>query len=191
MHNLILWVESSKYILLFFGSIFEGPVVMVASGFLYHLGQLNLWQMYFAILAGDFTADIMWYCIGRFGTHSFIFKHSRFLGITEETLEKIQVRFRKYNQKIIIFSKLTMGLGFGYIILMAAGIFKIPMRNYLILCFLGGLFWTAFLLTIGYFFGNIYTNITGTMKIVSMCISLVVLIFGFRFMNSYLKKQIA
>jgi membrane protein DedA with SNARE-associated domain len=188
-HNIINFLESSKYVLLFIGTIFEGPVVMVASGFLYKLGQFDFVPMYLCLVAGDFTADIGWYSFGRFGTRSAIFKYGHFVGITPKILEKIEVRFKKYHQKILIISKLTMGLGFALVILVVAGIFKVPFKNYVILNLVGGFVWTAFLVAIGYFLGNIFLLIPESVKIIFLCATIIAIIFGLKYINTYLKKQ--
>lgn len=189
INTAILWIESSKYALLFAGCIFEGPVIMMASGFLFHLGQFSFWPMYFALVTGDFVADMGWYCLGRFGTRQSIFRFGHIIGLTPTILEKIETRFRKYHQKILIISKLTMGLGFAAVVLVVAGIFKVPFKNYVILNLIGGFIWTGFLLTIGYFFGNIYSIISGPAKIIFVCSALTFAIFGIRYVNNYLAKQ--
>lgn len=171
------------------GTIIEGPVVMMASGFLYKLEQFNFLPMYFALVFGDFTADILWYCLGRFGTRSIFFKYGHFLGITPITLEKVEKLFRKYHQKILIISKLTMGLGFATVILMVAGISKVPFKSYVILNLIGGFIWTAFLLTVGYFLGNVYNMIPESMKIGFIVIVLTLFIVSIKYINNYLKTK--
>ncbi len=188
-NNIVLWLESSKYVLLFIGTIFEGPVVMMVSGFLYGLGQFDFIPMYFALVAGDFTADILWYCLGRFGTRKVLFKYGHFLGITPLVISKVENRFKQYHQKILIISKLTMGLGFAFIVLIVAGIFKVPFKNYVILNLIGGFIWTAFIVAIGYFLGNIYLMITGPMKIIFAIFIIIAFVLGLRYINQYLKKK--
>lgn len=188
-HNILTWLDASKYVLLFVGCIFEGPVVMMTSGFLFGLGQFSLLPMYLALVFGDFTADIGWYCVGRFGTRNAIFKYGRFIGVTPEILEKVEIRFKKYHDKILIISKLTMGMGFAFIVLIVAGIFKVPFKNYVILNLIGGFIWTAFLVTIGYFFGNIYLIIPEQLKIIFIIIFILAAIFAIKYINNYLKKK--
>ena len=188
-HTALLWLESSKYVLLFVGCIFEGPVVMLASGFLYKLGSFSFLPMYFALVVGDFTADMMWYLLGRYGSRQAVFKYGHIIGLTPTILEKVEGRFKKYHQKILIISKLTMGLGFAAVVLVVAGIFKVPFKNYVMLNLVGGFIWTAFLLVIGYFFGNIYSVISGPAKIVFALAALIFVIFGLRYANKFLAKQ--
>jgi membrane protein DedA with SNARE-associated domain len=189
LHNIILWLESSKYILIFIGTIFEGPVVMMVSGFLYGLGKFDFLPMYLALVFGDFVADILWYCVGRFGTRDVLFKYGHFLSITPEILEKVENKFNKYHEKILIISKLTMGMGFAFIVLIVAGIFKVPFKSYVILNLIGGFIWTAIIVAIGYFLGNIFLMITGPMKIVFAIFILIAFILGIRYINKYLKKN--
>lgn len=187
--NIILWVESSKYVLLFIGAIFEGPVVMMVSGFLYKLGQFDFLPMYIVLVSGDFTADVGWYCLGRFGPRSFILKYGHFIGITPFVLDKVENLFRQYHQKILIISKLTMGLGFSIVVLVVAGLSKIPFKNYATLNFLGGFVWTALLVTIGYFFGNIYEIISGPVKVLFIIFIFIAFVLGITYLNHYLKKK--
>jgi membrane protein DedA with SNARE-associated domain len=189
LHNLALWLESSKYILLIIGTIIEGPVVMMVSGFLYGLGQFALFPMYLALVFGDFIADIGWYCLGRFGTRHTIFKYGHYLGLTPELLEMMEDRFHKHHQKILIISKLTMGMGFAFIVLIVAGIFKVPFKNYVFLNLVGGFIWTAILVTIGYFVGNIFLIIPNSLKVIFVIFIFVAIITGLRYATKYLKKK--
>ncbi len=186
--SLLAWLQASKYALLFLGCIFEGPVLMVASGFLYRLHTFDFVPMYLALVAGDFTADIGWYCFGRFGARHFIYKHGERFGITPNTIEKIEHRFNKYHEKILIINKLTMGFGFALVTLVVAGILHVPFKKYVTLNLLGGFVWTAMLLALGYFFGNVYAMITGPEKILFATASLIGIIVVLNLANKYLVK---
>lgn len=188
-HNILIWIESSKYVLLFIGTIFEGPVVMMTSGVLYKFGQFNFWPMYIALVSGDFLADIGWYCLGRFGTRKAIFKYGHFVGLTPALLETVQARFNKYHKKILIISKLTMGLGFGAIVLLVAGMAKVPFKSYVILNLIGGFIWTAFLLTIGYIFGNIYAIAPPVLKVALIALVILVIVLVMKKVKKYFTSE--
>jgi len=189
-HNILVWIDSSKYFLLFIGCIFEGPIIMIVSGFLYSLGGFNLLPMYIVLVLGNFIADIGWYSFGRFGTRHVIFKYGHFVGVTPEVLAKVEDYFNKYHQKILIITKLTTGFGFAVVVLIVAGIFKVPFKKYLIIVLLGGFIWTIFLLSIGYFFGNIFTIISPQMKIVFAITIPLMFIFGIIYTKKYLKEKV-
>lgn len=188
-HNIAIWIESSKYVLLFIGTIFEGPVVMMTSGVLYKFGQFNFWPMYIALVSGDFLADIGWYCLGRFGTRKLIFKFGHIVGLTPTILEKVQDRFNKYHQKILILSKLTMGLGFGAIVLLVAGMSKVPFKSYVILNLIGGFIWTALLLTIGYIFGNIYVMVPPVLKVTLIALVILAIFIVMKMAKRYFVSE--
>jgi membrane protein DedA with SNARE-associated domain len=143
--------------------------------------------MYFVLVSGDFVADLGWYALGRFGTRKAIFKYGHFVGVTPETLKKIEGGFHKYHQKILVISKLTMGFGFSVVVLVVAGIFKIPFKNYVILNLIGGFIWTALLVSIGYFLGNIFTMISTPMKVGFVLFIFTFFIIGIKYINKYLK----
>lgn len=188
IHNIVIWLDSSKYFLFFWGALAEGPVVMMTGGFLFKLGQVNFLLMYLALVLGDFVADICWYCVGRFGTRSTILKFGRIISLTPEKLAKIENRFHKYHQKILIISKMTMGLGFSTIVLVVAGITKVPFKKYAVINLLGGFIWTAFMITIGYFFGNIYNLVPESAKVIFIGVVLIVIVLGLRYANNYLER---
>lgn len=189
LHNFLIWLDSSKYFLLFIGTLFEGPVVMMTSGFFFGLGKFSFLPMYLILVFGDFVADVGWYSIGRFGTRSIITKYGHFIGITPEILEKIENGFLKYHQRILIISKLTMGFGFAVVVLMVAGIFKVPFKNYVILNLLGGFIWTIFLISIGYFIGNIFLIIPKQIQLIFVFIIFILLIICLKYINKYIKTK--
>ena len=188
-HNILIWIESSKYFLLFIGCVFEGPIIMIVSGFLYSLGGFDLLPLYSVLVAGNFIADIGWYTLGRFGTRNFIFKYGYFVGITPERLQKVEKYFNLYHQKILIITKLTTGFGLAIIVLIVAGIFKVPFKNYLILTLFGGFVWAAFLLTIGYFFGNIFNVIPGSLKVFFAILIVAIFVLGIKYVNKYMQEK--
>lgn len=187
--SLVAWIEASKYIILFLGCIFEGPMVMIASGFLYRLGGFEFLPMYLALVSGDFAADIGWYFIGRYGARNFIFRYGHHFGVTPRIVEKIENRFQKYHEKILIISKLTMGFGFALVTLMVAGMLKVPFKKYVILNLIGGFIWTGLLVVVGYFFGNVYDMITGPEKIIFAIVVLIALIITLKLASRYLQKK--
>lgn len=179
-----------RYIGLFLGAFFEGPIIMAAAGFLIKLGHFKVLPAFSMLLLGDLLADITWYYIGHFGARKFIQKFGRFFGVTENILEKVKKLFQRHHNKILLFSKVTMGFGVAVPILITAGISKISIRRFILLNFLGGLVWTASIMTIGYFFGNIYILISDSLKIgfiIGVGIMLAAILFGF---SKFLRTEV-
>jgi membrane protein DedA with SNARE-associated domain len=188
LQHILEFLNVSKYVFVFVLCIVEGPVIMVTSGFLLRLGQFQLVPLYFSLMGGDFVADIVWYGIGRFGAAPLINRFGKFLNITPEIIAKIEKRFKTYQDKILFISKITMGFGFALATLLVAGMLKVDFKRYAILNLLGGFIWTALLMVLGYFFGDIYTKVAGPLKIVFVGFAAFVVIFGMWAINRYLVK---
>ncbi len=155
----------SRYILVFAAAFVEGPVVMMTAGFLFHIGKLQFFPMYVALVAGDFVADVMWYMFGYFGARKAVLKYGKFFKITPEVVFKIEDKLRHHESKILFISKLTMGFGLALPILIVAGMLKVSFKKYVVFNLAGGLVWALFLVFIGYTFGNIYVLIPGSFKV--------------------------
>lgn len=181
--DIISLVLSTKYPALFVLSFLEGPVTMSAAGFLLKLGYFSVFPVYAAVLLGDLAGDMAWYAAGYFGGHIFIRRFGSYFGLTEEVATKLAARFRKHERNILLISKLTMGFGFAVATLFTAGMSKVPFRKFVWLNFLGGLIWTAGLMSLGYVFGNIYQRVSEDLRIVSIVCFVTVLVgalFAFR-----------
>lgn len=147
------------------GSFFEGSAVMMATGLLWHTGVVSFWLAYAMLLAGDILSDMMWYFIGFFGGRPFFGKWGHLMGVTPEIFEKVERRFHRYHMRILIFSKLTMGLGLATVILSVAGMLRISFVRYFLINLIGGFIWVFSLMSIGYFFGNVLIYVPREFKI--------------------------
>lgn len=163
--HFLLFLSNYKYILLFFSIIIEGPILMIASGFLILTGFFNPIYAFLVILVGDLVGDVIWYYIGYFFAEPFLKKYGKFFKITPEIFEKSKNLFHKYHEKILFFSKITIGLGISLATLLTAGASHISFRKYIMLNFLGEIVLVSMLLSIGYFFGQMYFSIADTFKV--------------------------
>lgn len=176
-----------RYPLIGFGVIFEGPILMVASGFLYRTGFFEIIPLFIAILIGDLIGDMLWYIAGRYFANPILQKKGSFVGISPERFDKINELFNKYHVKILVFSKLTLGLGFAVGILAAAGMAKIPFKKFMIINIIGEFFLVAILLSIGYFFGQLYLNVSDNLKAEFVILLAVIVMTALFFFSRYIK----
>lgn len=171
-----------KYPLLFIGSIFEGPIVMVASGVLLHLPNFYLLPIYFTLLFGDLTADILWYTVGRNLAAPLVAKYGYIFGVSVERFEKMKTVFRRHDFKILFISKITMGFGFAIGTIAAAGAAHVPFKKFVVFNLLGGFIWTSMLIALGYFLGQLYGVIADGFKLMfifASCVILISMLYGF------------
>ncbi|MEI6480651.1 MAG: DedA family protein [bacterium] len=188
-NNIGVWLDSSKYFLLFAGAFLEGPAVMIGAGFLYRIGTFAFFPMYLCLVFGDFVADLCWYFIGYFGAKPVLNKFGRFLNVTPEIIKKVELRFKTYESVIILISKLTMGFGFSLATLIVAGMLKMDFKKYVSLNLLGGFVWTFFMISVGFIFGNIYSTLQKDLKIVFVGVFIFLVFFGIRTINRFLVNQ--
>ncbi|MFA6463386.1 MAG: DedA family protein [Candidatus Paceibacterota bacterium] len=188
IQNIIVWFEASKYILLFVGAFFEGPAVMVGAGFLYQQGQFNFFQMYACLVLGDFSADVFWYVVGRFGARKIVNRYGGFFNITPEIIDKVEARFKAYQDLILWISKLTMGFGFSLATLLTAGMLKVKFQKYALINIIGGIVWVFILVCVGYFFGNVYELIADQFKWLFVVGLIAFVYFALKIVNSFLVK---
>ncbi|MFA5827541.1 MAG: DedA family protein [Candidatus Paceibacterota bacterium] len=188
--NFLLILTSYKYLLLFMAIVIEGPILMVASGFLILLGFFEPIPTFLIILAGDLLGDIIWYYIGYFFAEPFLNKYGKFFKLNPEMFEKAKELFNKYHVKILLISKITIGFGMSLATLMAAGAIHIPLRKYLTLNFLGEVILVSILLSVGYFFGQLYSSIADTMKIYFVAGIIIIIGTSWYYFTKYIKYTI-
>lgn len=179
--NFLSGLAYYRYALTFVLAIFEGPMVMVACGILLKLRFFYFWPIYLSLMLGDFTADLAWYWVGFYGGRSFVDRFGKYFSLTPDVIEKVEDFFHKHQDKILFISKITMGFGFAVATLFVAGLVKIPFKRYALFNFLGGFIWTGLLLTVGYFFGNLYAVLNKGFKvafIVGLAIFMTAVLYG-------------
>lgn len=158
------WLLSYRYIIIFPLAIVEGPILMFICGFLLHMGYFSFFPLYFTLVAGDFTADLLWYGVGFYGAKPFVLKYGKYVNLSLETVLKIERLFEKHHDKILFISKITMGFGFALATLVAAGMAKVPFKKYVFYNLFGGFIWTGLLLAGGYFLGNLYAFVDSSLR---------------------------
>ena len=165
LNNALGFAAYFRYPLIAVGTVIEGPILMIASGFLYRTGFFELAPLFVSIMIGDLLGDILWYCLGKYVADPVLKKDGKFVGITPERFEKIKGLFSRYHERILIFSKLTLGLGFAVGILTVAGMTRVSFKRFIIINAIGEIFLVSTLIAIGYFFGEVYLKISDNMKI--------------------------
>lgn len=188
---IISWLLTYRYAIVYPLAIAEGPVLMMVSGFLIHLGFFSFWPIYLITSAGDLTGDIVWYKIGEHGARTVIEKYGRFVSLTQENVDRAEEFFKNHQAKILFISKITMGFGFALATLVAAGALKINFKKYMTINILGQFIWTGFLMGIGYFLGNVYTSIDNGFRWAFLAAAIVLVGFAGYGFSRFMKKRFA
>ena len=172
-----------KYVLVFLGTIIEGPIVMIAAGFLLNLGAFDFIPLFTALVLGDLLGDVIWYYIGYHFSATFINKFGRFFGLTPEIFEKVKIIFHKHHSRILFYSKFVMGFGLAIYILMVAGASRVNFAKYMLLNTIGEFFFVGMLMFLGFHFGRFYHYLSSGFKagfLVGLAILLILFIHNFQ-----------
>lgn len=166
--------------------VLEGPIVTIISAFLSSLGYFNIFIVFGLSVSGDVIGDIILYYIGYFGGQKILAKVERFLKIGQPTVEKLKRKFNENSGKIIFYVKSTTGL--SYITFITAGTLQMNFSKFVTFSILGGLVWSFFLVTMGYFFGYAAAQISQYIKYAGIIIFLgaVILFLG---LTLYKRRQ--
>ncbi len=191
IESILSFVGAYKYLLLTFVAIIEGPIVMMSAGLFVHSGQLSFLPSYIALMVGDLIGDMAWYGVGYYGGERFVHRFGTYFSITEESVGKVQAIFKRHHEKILLLSKMTMGLGFALATLVVAGMSRISVSKYLAINALGQLFWSALLMGIGYYFGYLYLTINSLLIKATAFAALVILFLAYQGFRKYIKERLS
>ena len=162
---------------------------MVASGFSIKLGVLSALPAFLVLFTGDLVGDALWYALGYHVGHRLIKRFGRYVGLDEPLFQKISGRFHHHQNKILFFSKITMGFGFALATLITAGISRVSFKKFIALNFLGGLVWISFLLFLGYTFGNFYLQLSDGLRITTVVMFVVLFLLAIKGFGGYMQKR--
>jgi membrane protein DedA with SNARE-associated domain len=128
LQQIIFLLTTHKYLFLF-PVVVEGPIITVIVGFLSSLGLLNIFIAYAVVVVVDIVGDTIYYELGYYGIQRSVNRWGRFLGITLEHVERLEKHFEKHSGKTLIIGKLSHGV--GAVVLVAAGIARVPFRKFI------------------------------------------------------------
>lgn len=166
--------------------VLEGPVATMSSAFLASMGYFNIGIVYVLSLLGDMIGDVIFYFIGYRGGTKTIEKAEKILRLKEGLVENLKNKFKTSGGKIVFTVKTTTGL--SWITFITAGAVRMDFRKFLKFSFLGGLSWSAILVSLGLFFGFIIDKIDKYIEYAGYIIFFAA-VAVFVFMNYFRKVQ--
>jgi membrane-associated protein len=178
------------YALIIFFACAEGPWLSLILGVFIRLGDFSFFPAYMCLMLGDLIGDAGWYYVGRrYGDH-FVARYGKYFNVTSGGVERMTSLFHRYKHPVLFVSKISNGLGFGFVTLMTAGMARIAFDRFIVVNLLGQFIWTGLLLSIGYFFSHLYITVNSLLGRVSLVAAAVVLAtVGYRYWK-YLRRRI-
>lgn len=133
-------------------AVVEGPVVSVVAGYLVKLGLLGLPQTVAVLVLGDLLGDVILYMVGRRGRARVALPWLARCGVTRRRLAQVLRAFRAQGARILILGKLTHAAGF--VVLLAAGMARMPFGRFAALSLLASLPKVGLLMALGWIYGR-------------------------------------
>jgi membrane protein DedA with SNARE-associated domain len=149
-----LWIYITLFLFAFVENVFPpspSDVLLVVGGTLIGTGAINFILALAFSTIGSITGFMLMFYIGSTVDKKVI--HSgRFKYIPLNTIEKVEIWFRKYGYFVIVANRFMPGT--RAVISFFAGISNLEPKKTIILCFISALLWNAILLYLGFIFGD-------------------------------------
>ncbi len=152
--QVLAWVISHGYPIMFLVMCIEGPTVTAAATFALTLGFFNPFIIFALSIAGDVLPDALYYSIGRWKGVGFVAKFGYKFGMTKKRIEKLEKMVNLHGGKTVAVLKYTPILSTPG--LMMVGAVGMGWWRYIWFVFIVTLQKTLTFMLLGYFFGQAY-----------------------------------
>ena len=188
--DILVILEHYKYFLIFPIAIFEGPIIIIITGFLVFLGYLNGLVAYSVIVVADVIGDSMYYGIGKFWKRSpFMKKWAKYLGYDESSEAFLEEHFKNHKGKTFLLAKISHGVGGA--VQVSSGIAGVKYKDFLFYSFVGTVPKALILFFVGYYAGSSYMKIDNYFDFVAkITLTLAALLVFYFVTKKYAKKYL-
>jgi membrane protein DedA with SNARE-associated domain len=137
------------YLLIFFGVLIEGEIVVILAGIFAHLGSINIFSAFVATILGGLTKSTLGYTAGYL-----IEKHHSKRVFIQRTESKISYFLPKFAEKPFwsIFISRFFILGLNWFTLIYSGYKKVNLRTYIKAEVASLILWAVVMLALGSIF---------------------------------------
>lgn len=133
---------------------FPSEIVMIPAGYLASKGEMSIVIAFLAGTTGSLAGAIFNYYLCFFFGRGLIEKYGKFVGITEEKMQKFENFFNKHGEISTFNCRLIPGI--RQYISLPAGLARMNLFKFSLFTSLGAGIWVAILLAVGYFLGTNY-----------------------------------
>jgi membrane protein DedA with SNARE-associated domain len=141
-------------------SIVEGPIVTVLAGYASRLGVFQVVVAFGIVVLGDLVGDTLLYLLGRRGLARIPARWLARLGLAPDRVASMSAHFAEKGGRTLILAKITHSA--GAVVLVAAGMARMPFWTFLWFNLLGTVPKSAVLLALGYVMGEAATRLGPT-----------------------------
>jgi membrane protein DedA with SNARE-associated domain len=164
-----------NYILLAALVAVEGPIATLLGAAAASAGLMRPAVVFCAAVAGNLTADSLWYLAGYTGKIETALHLGKVLGLKRRYVDRLTDAMRHHGVKILFFAKLTAA--FMIPSLIAAGLVRLPWKRWFPVLLAGETIWTGLLVLIGYYTTEAIKVVSADVSFVILGISILFLVF--------------
>lgn len=158
-------------IIIFFGMILEGLVMIFVTGFLCHMGIFSFQEAWIAAYLGAIAGDQVWFYLGRSYGRKILNKFPRL----QVKLTTSPSFFNSKADFVALFARFVYS---GAIIFpLALGIQNYSKKRYLLLDSIGDSIWAFIGISLGYYFANGIELLFGKIVKIEHLLSVVIVLF--------------
>ncbi|MEM4882357.1 MAG: DedA family protein [Candidatus Aenigmatarchaeota archaeon] len=170
------------FVLSFLESLFAplpSEIVLPFAGYLAYLKKSYIFLVLSIIVGalGNTIGTIPLYFLGYFG-RNFVEKYGKYFFISKKRLKTAEEWFNKNKLLTVLFFRCVPG--FRSLVSIPAGIFKMDLKIYFVLTFLGFLIWNSLLVSLGFIFGEYWEKsleYSKQIEMISLIIVLAIIIY--------------
>ena len=154
---------------------FPSEVVMPPAGYLAWKGEMNLWAVLLAGIAGSILGAVFNYWIAvKFG-RPFLLKFGKYFFVSPESIDKADKFFEKHGHISTLVGRLLPVI--RQYISLPAGIARMPMKTFILFTAAGAGAWVAVLTFLGYILGEHQELLKEYLHVITLgCVALAALI---------------
>ena len=175
-----------NYLLLSLLMIWQGPIASLFGGAAASAGLLKPGLVFVVGVAGNLTADVIWYSIGRNGKVERLFERGRF-GMHHGRYQKLSNGMQLHATKILLMAKLSFGLAVPTLV--AAGLAKLSWRKWFPVVFIGETIFTGTLVIVGYFATEIIKQVEQGLQLFLLIMTVLFIAAAIWFIPRFLRDD--
>lgn len=175
-----------NYLLLSLLMIWQGPIASVFGGAAASAGLLKPGWVFIVGVAGNLTADIVWYSVGRKGNVDRLFEGGR-LGVHRSRFQRLRTGMQIHATKILLMAKLSFGLAVPTLV--AAGLSRLSWRKWFPVVFLGETIFTGTLVLVGYYATEAIKQVEQGLQLFMIIVTIALILAALWFVPRFLRND--
>ena len=161
---------------------FPSEIVLVPAGYLASKGDMDISIILLASLMGSITGALINYFAALYVGRKFLLKYGKYVLISNETLEKMELFFAKHGAISTFTGRLIPGI--RQLISIPAGLSKMNLKKIIFYTSLGALIWSIVLVTLGYIIGEnqelIHTYLSQIVTITLILVAIITILYIYK-----------